>query len=143
MGLIADACLRTGTTLVITADHGNAEKMINELTGEKDTKHNANPVPLSWLNSRFARPRNAEEIEGNESAVVGSFATYANGLKINGYRKAGGNDGQDLTLTSNELHRQSHNPTLINTLALYLAKTAIPGFSVPSGLYPLLVIASF
>jgi putative membrane protein len=31
--------------------------------------------------------------------------------------------------------------TLINTLALYLAKTAIPGFSVPSGLYPLLVIA--
>lgn len=31
--------------------------------------------------------------------------------------------------------------TLINMLAVYLAKTAIPGFSAPTEIYPLIVIA--
>lgn len=35
-----------GGVLVITADHGNAEEMINLSTGASDTEHNANPVPL-------------------------------------------------------------------------------------------------
>ena len=32
--------------MVITADHGNAEEMINLHTGQIDTEHNANPVPF-------------------------------------------------------------------------------------------------
>ena len=32
--------------LVLTADHGNAEEMINMATGGVDTEHNANPVPF-------------------------------------------------------------------------------------------------
>jgi len=32
--------------MVITADHGNAEEMINFKTGEIDTEHSINPVPL-------------------------------------------------------------------------------------------------
>lgn len=32
--------------MVITADHGNAEEMINLVTGEIDTEHSTNPVPL-------------------------------------------------------------------------------------------------
>ena len=32
--------------MIITADHGNAEEMINPSTGEIDTEHNANPVPF-------------------------------------------------------------------------------------------------
>lgn len=33
-------------TAIITADHGNAEELINLQSGEIDTEHSANPVPL-------------------------------------------------------------------------------------------------
>ena len=32
--------------MLITADHGNAEEMINAVTGQIDTEHNGNPVPF-------------------------------------------------------------------------------------------------
>jgi len=35
-----------GGAVVITADHGNAEEVINLDTGEMDTEHSINPVPL-------------------------------------------------------------------------------------------------
>ena len=37
---------RTGTRLVITADHGNCEQMIDPETGGPHTAHTTNPVPL-------------------------------------------------------------------------------------------------
>lgn len=38
--------LEKNGVLLITADHGNAEEMINLKTGEIDTEHNSNPVPI-------------------------------------------------------------------------------------------------
>lgn len=32
--------------LIVTADHGNAEQMVNPRTGEPDTEHSNNPVPF-------------------------------------------------------------------------------------------------
>jgi len=32
--------------IVITADHGNAEQMVNPKTGEVDPEHTTNPVPF-------------------------------------------------------------------------------------------------
>jgi len=46
VGKIGDFILAYGGTLLITADHGNVEEMINSQTGEIDTEHNANPVPF-------------------------------------------------------------------------------------------------
>lgn len=46
LGKLANWALAYGGGLVITADHGNAEEMINSQTGEIDTEHNANPVPF-------------------------------------------------------------------------------------------------
>lgn len=34
---------------IITADHGNAEEMLNIQTGDTDTEHSANPVPFVFL----------------------------------------------------------------------------------------------
>jgi len=34
--------------LLITADHGNAEELKNNLTGETNTEHSINPVPF-WF----------------------------------------------------------------------------------------------
>ena len=42
-----------GGSTLITADHGNAEELINLQTGEVDTEHSDNPVPLIVVSSRF------------------------------------------------------------------------------------------
>ena len=47
-------------SLLITADHGNAEEMINPRTGEKLTEHTINPVPFIVIDKEFARERNCE-----------------------------------------------------------------------------------
>lgn len=46
--LIPAVLLKNGCFL-ITADHGNAEEVKNSLTGEIDTEHSDNPVPLWFI----------------------------------------------------------------------------------------------
>lgn len=48
LGRIAAAVTAANGVLVVTGDHGNLEEMKNLKTGEVDTEHSANPVPL-WL----------------------------------------------------------------------------------------------
>ena len=43
---VVDAILAHDGTLIITADHGNCEQMIDYKTGEPHTAHTTNPVPL-------------------------------------------------------------------------------------------------
>jgi 2,3-bisphosphoglycerate-independent phosphoglycerate mutase len=47
---IAKAVLKKKGTLIITADHGNIEEMINTETGEVITEHSTNPVPFIVMN---------------------------------------------------------------------------------------------
>jgi len=46
IGQLTQAVLSAGGAMIITADHGNAEEMINLSTQGPDTEHNANPVPF-------------------------------------------------------------------------------------------------
>jgi len=50
LGEIIKAYLRSGGTVLVTADHGNIEEMINLKTGEIDTEHSINPVPFVLVN---------------------------------------------------------------------------------------------
>jgi 2,3-bisphosphoglycerate-independent phosphoglycerate mutase len=50
LGRLADAIEQAGGTLVITADHGNAEMMRDPETGEPHTAHTLNPVPFVVVN---------------------------------------------------------------------------------------------
>ena len=58
-----DACLtrvlasaeRAGTTLLITADHGNCELMIDPSTGGPHTAHTTNPVPFLLVGAEGVR----------------------------------------------------------------------------------------
>jgi 2,3-bisphosphoglycerate-independent phosphoglycerate mutase len=50
LGRLADAVKRAGGTLLITADHGNAEMMRDPATGQPHTAHTTNPVPLLLVN---------------------------------------------------------------------------------------------
>ena len=49
VGQVVEAVERVGGTLLITADHGNAEQMIDYKTGEPHTAHTTNPVPLAAI----------------------------------------------------------------------------------------------
>ncbi len=51
--LLSDTLLSVGGTLVITADHGNVEEMINLETGGIDTEHSVNPVPLIIVSPQY------------------------------------------------------------------------------------------
>ncbi|HEY8108412.1 MAG TPA: 2,3-bisphosphoglycerate-independent phosphoglycerate mutase [Patescibacteria group bacterium] len=46
LGRIGEACAAAGCYLVVTADHGNAEQMVNFTSGERDKEHTTNPVPF-------------------------------------------------------------------------------------------------
>ena len=46
IGKVVDAILKHHGTLLITADHGNCEQMIDYKTGDPHTAHTTNPVPL-------------------------------------------------------------------------------------------------
>jgi 2,3-bisphosphoglycerate-independent phosphoglycerate mutase len=47
---LEDAVKQAGYTLMITADHGNVEQMIDESTGLVHTAHTCNPVPFVLVN---------------------------------------------------------------------------------------------
>lgn len=46
VGKVVEAVEKVNGVLLITADHGNAEQMIDYKTGEPHTAHTTNPVPL-------------------------------------------------------------------------------------------------
>jgi 2,3-bisphosphoglycerate-independent phosphoglycerate mutase len=48
LGRVYDALRRAGGELIVTADHGNAERMSDESTGQAHTAHTSNPVPFVY-----------------------------------------------------------------------------------------------
>ena len=46
LGQIYTALKRAGGAMIVTADHGNAEQMIDPATGGPQTAHTTNPVPF-------------------------------------------------------------------------------------------------
>lgn len=55
VGRVVSALKETGGECLITADHGNAEKMLDETTGQAHTAHTCEPVPLIYV-GRNATP---------------------------------------------------------------------------------------
>ncbi len=55
LGRIADYLLEKDGTLLITADHGNAEIMVDPHTGDPYTAHSLNPVPLVLVDNEHRK----------------------------------------------------------------------------------------
>ncbi|KAI0640322.1 cofactor-independent phosphoglycerate mutase [Trametes polyzona] len=69
VGTVYKACQEAGYILLVTADHGNAEQMINPDTGAPHTAHTTNPVPFIMTGDpkvyKFAEDKkDGEEEEG-------------------------------------------------------------------------------
>lgn len=51
VGKIADACKKHDIVMLLTADHGNSEVMVNAETGKPQTAHTTNKVPFVMINA--------------------------------------------------------------------------------------------
>ncbi len=72
---IYDKIIDKNFIMIITADHGNAEEMINLKTKETDTKHSTNPIPLIFINKDF---KNKIEIKDlNDLALQSPIGTLS------------------------------------------------------------------
>jgi 2,3-bisphosphoglycerate-independent phosphoglycerate mutase len=77
LGRLSQAVEAEGGTLVITADHGNAEMMRDPETGEPHTAHTLNPVPLLVVNP----PAAIRRVENGRLADVAPTLLALLGLK--------------------------------------------------------------
>lgn len=77
LSILLPEILNKGGCVFITADHGNAEEIKNNMTGKIDTEHSTNPVPLWYITPTNHRQKTAEEIIRQENEVVGLLSDVA------------------------------------------------------------------
>jgi 2,3-bisphosphoglycerate-independent phosphoglycerate mutase len=95
---ILDAAQAGGARLIITADHGNADQMVDPVTGQPHTAHTTNPVPLVLLDPDATVPLRS----GGALCDVGPTALALLGLQIP--PEITGRDLRDLTAASAPVH---------------------------------------
>ena len=78
VGKIADACEKNGIVMLLTADHGNSEVMVNEETGKPQTAHTTNEVPFVLINA-------PKDVELKETGALCNIAPTV--LDIMGIKK--------------------------------------------------------
>lgn len=76
VGRVEEAIKKAGGILCITADHGNAEEMVDPVSGEPFTQHTTNPVPFILVG-----PQNISLHEGRLCDIAPTMLTLA-GLPI-------------------------------------------------------------
>lgn len=77
MGKLYKKVIEDNDILIITADHGNGEKMMDKLTGHPTTGHDPSPVPIYIVAKEFMRHKTPKEIEGTERETVGILSDVA------------------------------------------------------------------
>ena len=71
VGRLVDAIREKGGALVITADHGNAEKMVDQATGQPFTAHTTNPVPLFLIDGERRKLRDGGSLQDIAPTILG------------------------------------------------------------------------
>jgi len=68
--LIAKEVLKRGGNLIITADHGNADVMVDPDSDQPNTFHTKNPVPFLLVSDKFKKNKIAGGVLGNIAPTV-------------------------------------------------------------------------
>jgi 2,3-bisphosphoglycerate-independent phosphoglycerate mutase len=77
LGKIIPEILKIGGHIFITADHGNAEEIVNPRTEEIDTEHSTFPVPFWYLNPENKKQKSEAEIVKVKNNVTGLLSDVA------------------------------------------------------------------
>ena len=79
LGRLATRILEQDGVLIITSDHGNAEEKLYPVSGEKRTKHTANPVPFFVIANEFksGKPKTDFEITKRYTETRGVLSDVA------------------------------------------------------------------
>ncbi|HBQ35475.1 MAG TPA: 2,3-bisphosphoglycerate-independent phosphoglycerate mutase [Rhodobacteraceae bacterium] len=74
LGRVLDALEKAGGAMIVTADHGNCETMIDPVTGGPHTAHTTNPVPVVLVGG----PQNAKLHQGRLSDLAPTLLDLMN-----------------------------------------------------------------
>ncbi|MDP3697801.1 MAG: 2,3-bisphosphoglycerate-independent phosphoglycerate mutase [Candidatus Taylorbacteria bacterium] len=64
IGMIYQEMNKKGGAMIVTSDHGNAETLAYGLSGERETKHNLNPVRIYLIADQFQGKSMPDDISG-------------------------------------------------------------------------------
>jgi len=100
VGELVDTTLSYDGVVLITADHGNAEKMYDLQTGVIDKEHTNNPVPLFIVGQQFAGKSVLTGVSGTDLSNITPFGVLSDVaptiLKIIGLKKPPSMTGSSL-----------------------------------------------
>ncbi len=74
---LVQVCAKNEISVIITADHGNAELMIDPKTGKKLTKHTNNRIPFIAVDEKFKRKKKEKNTNIYELVPEGILADVA------------------------------------------------------------------
>ncbi len=77
LSILIPAILKHNGAVFITADHGNAEELKNLETGEIDTEHSVNPVPLWFIAPDNHREKSPDEMVREQNEIRGLLSDVA------------------------------------------------------------------
>ncbi|MGK2849088.1 MAG: 2,3-bisphosphoglycerate-independent phosphoglycerate mutase [Minisyncoccota bacterium] len=77
LSILIPAVLKVGGALIITSDHGNAEELKKTETGEIDTEHSANPVPLWYITPTNHHEKTPAKMTQEQNEVNGLLSDVA------------------------------------------------------------------
>jgi 2,3-bisphosphoglycerate-independent phosphoglycerate mutase len=77
LSILIPVVLKANGCMLITADHGNVEEIKNTQTGEVNTEHSANPVPLWYITLDNHKEKTSEKIIREETEIGGLLSDVA------------------------------------------------------------------
>ena len=77
LSILIPAVLKVGGALIITSDHGNAEELKRPATGEIDTEHSTNPIPLWYITPDNHSEKSADQMMREQNEVNGLLSDVA------------------------------------------------------------------
>lgn len=77
IGMLKNAILKENGTLLITADHGNVENMVDPKTGLPESTHDPNPVPIYIVRNGYERTKSDDYVTKQEKTNIGTLADIA------------------------------------------------------------------
>ncbi|MEK7462893.1 MAG: 2,3-bisphosphoglycerate-independent phosphoglycerate mutase [Patescibacteria group bacterium] len=77
MGKLSKKIIENGGILIITADHGNGEKMLNPLTAQPTTGHDLSPVPIYVVAKELFKNKTKKDVDESERETIGILSDIA------------------------------------------------------------------